>query len=79
MLQRQNLYYLLVNLYAIKTNVNVIKTTFICCKTNLYVIKTKFIRSKDNIYMLSRQKKHGARAERARRGFCLPEKDIIIF
>ncbi len=33
-------------------------------RQNLYVVKTK---------------KHGARAERARRGFFLPEKDIIIF
>ena len=33
-------------------------------RQNLYVVKTK---------------KHGARAERARRGFFLPEKEILIF
>ena len=40
-------------------------------RQNLYVAKTKYICCKD--------KKHGARAERARRGFFLPEKDILIF
>ena len=39
-------------------------------KQNLYVIKTKFICCRD--------KKHGARAERARRGFFLPKKRHFI-
>ena len=71
MLQRQNV-------YVIKTNVYRIKTKFIRCKN-------KFIRYKDKLYRWQRQNlyvvktnKHGARAERARRGFFLPEKDIII-
>ena len=85
MLQRQSLYAAKTNLYVIKTNLYVternmyvIKIRFMCYKEefmlykqDLYVIKTKFICCKD--------KKHGARAERARRGFFLPEKDIIIF
>ena len=55
-------------------------------RQNVYVAKTKFICCQDRINMLQRQNlyvvktnKHGARAERARRGFFLPEKDILIF
>ncbi len=75
MLQRQNLY--------------CAKTKFTCCKDNIYIYicyKDKFICYKDKIYMRRRQniyvvktKNHGARAERARRGFFLPEKAFLFF
>ena len=73
----------------------VAKTKSICCKDkiymllrqNVYVAKTKSICYKDkaymwqrhNLYVVKTKKKHGARAERARRGFFLTKRDILIF
>ena len=63
-------------LYVAKTKFICYKDKFICYKDKkLYFIKTKFIymQQRQNLYVAKTQK-HGARAERARRGFFSPRK-----
>ena len=55
-----------------RQHLDVIKTTFICYKDKVYM------QQRENLYVV-KTKQHGARAERARRGFFIPEKDTIIF
>ena len=60
-------------MYVIKIESMGYKDKFICYANKICMLK------RQNLYVVETKKKLGARAERARRGFFLPNRDILIF
>ena len=79
MSQRQNVYVAKTKFICYRDKCIGYKEMYMLSRQNVYVIKTRFICSKDkNLYVVN-TKKHGARAERARRGFFSPKKRHSYF
>ena len=72
-------------LYVANTKIYVAKTNFICCKDNImrrgakkYMLQRHIVHVAKTYIICCKDKKHGARAERARRGLFRPKRDILI-